>query len=240
MLWGQDRHGILPRDLGERVPLDAWSAPPSGSNRRRVTALRFVHDLASPFSYLASTQVERLAAEAGVKLEWTPILLGALFRSIGTPNVPLHAMNETRQAYVRRDMTDWADGWGIPLRFPSHFPLRSVLPLRASLVEPGCVRALYEAAWAADRRIDTPETLALVLDDAGFDADAIVARAGEPQVKSALRDNTERAQAEGICGVPTFVVTYDDGSSLRLWGQDRLVMLRAALQGWMPANAAAL
>lgn len=239
MLWGQDRMGLLLQDLGGQASLDAWAVPPSHP-RRRVTGLRFVHDFASPFSYLASTQVERLAAEAGVEVEWAPILLGALFRAIGTPNVPLHAMNETRQAYVRRDMQDWATGWGAALRFPSHFPLRSVLPLRASLVEPDCVHALYEAAWVTDRRIDTPQTLGPVLADAGFDADAIVSRAGDPAVKLALRTSTERAQAEGICGVPTFVVTYDDGATLRLWGQDRLVMLRAALQGWMPANAAAL
>lgn len=239
MLWGQDRMGLLLRDLGAKVPLDRWSAPPSAP-ARRVMGVRIVHDFASPFSYLASTQVERIARQAGVEVEWTPILLGALFRAIGTPNVPLHAMNETRQAYVRRDMVDWAEGWGAPLRFPSHFPLRSVLPLRASLVEPACVHALYEAAWVADRRIDTPEMLGPVLADAGFDADAILARTGEPKVKLALRTNTERARTEGICGVPSFVVTYDDGATLRLWGQDRLVMLRAALQGWMPINAAAL
>lgn len=80
-----------------------------------------------------------------------------------------------------------------PPGVPSNFPLRSVLPLRASLLEPDCVHALYRAAWA-----------------------------------------------EGICGVPSFVLTYDDGTTLRLWGQDRLVMVRAALEGWMPVDAAAL
>lgn len=239
MIWGQDRIGLLLRDLGGKVALDAWASPP-GRPARTVTGLRFVHDVASPFSYLASTQIERIARAAGLEVQWSPILLGALFRAIGTPNVPLHAMNETRQAYARRDMLDWAQGWGVPLRFPSHFPLRSVLPLRASLVEPDCIHAVYRAAWEEDRRIDTPETLGRVLADAGFDADAILARVGDPEVKSALREHTERAQAEGICGVPSFVLTYDDGTTLRLWGQDRLVMLRAALEGWMPANAAAL
>jgi len=239
MLWGQDRIGLLLRDLGGQVALDAWSVPPTRP-ARRVTGIRFVHDLSSPFSYLAATQIERIAAGAGLEVEWSPILLGALFRAIGTPNVPLHAMNETRQAYALRDLQDWADGWGVPLRFPSHFPLRSVLPLRASLVEPACVGALYRAAWAEDRRIDTPQTLAPVLADAGFDADAILARTQAPEVKSALREQTERAQREGICGVPSFVLTYEDGTTLRLWGQDRLVMVRAALEGWMPARAASL
>ncbi len=239
MIWGQDRIGLLLRDLGGPAPLDAWSTPPH-RHAPAVTGLRFIHDLASPFSYLASTQLERVAAVAGLEVEWSPILLGALFRAIGTPDVPLHAMNATRAAYARRDMNDWAQGWGVPLRFPAHFPLRSVLPLRASLVEPDCVHALYRAAWGEDRRIDTPETLGPVLTDAGFDADTILARAEDPEIKLALRKNTEGAQAEGICGVPSFVLTYEDGSTLRLWGQDRLVMVRAALEGWMPTNAAAL
>ncbi|MBV1861744.1 MAG: DsbA family protein [Nannocystaceae bacterium] len=103
-----------------------------------------------------------------------------------------------------------------------------------------CIRDRYRAAWARDRRIDTPETLGPVLDDAGFDSDAILARAGDPETKLALREHTERARCEGICGVPSFVLTYDDGTTLRLWGQDRLVMVRAALEGWMPERAAAL
>ncbi|MCR9166519.1 MAG: 2-hydroxychromene-2-carboxylate isomerase [Nannocystaceae bacterium] len=236
LLWGQDRIGLLLRDLGAPLHPDAW-AEPAATSPRRVTGLRFAHDFASPFSYLASTQVERLAAEAGLSVEWSPILLGALFRAIGTPNVPLHAMNPARQAYARRDIADWADAWGVPMRFPSHFPMRSVLPLRASLVEPRATAAIYRAAWAEDRRVDTPETLGPVLEEAGFDAAGILARTADPEVKAALRENTERAQAEGVCGVPTVVLTYDDGSTLRLWGQDRLVMVRAALRGWMPPVA---
>ncbi|MBV1857688.1 MAG: DsbA family protein, partial [Nannocystaceae bacterium] len=121
LVWGQDRIGLLLRDLGGEVPLDVWAPLPS-RRARTVTGLRFVHDFASPFSYLASTQIERIAGAAGVEVRWSPILLGALFRAIGTPNVPLHAMNATRQAYARRDMHDWADAWGVSLSFPSHFP----------------------------------------------------------------------------------------------------------------------
>lgn len=239
LLWGQDRVGLLLRDLGVDVAMDAW-AEPAHRGARRVTQLRFVHDVASPFSYLASTQLHGLAATAGLEVTHEPILLGALFRDIGTPDVPLHAMNPTRQAYARRDLGDWARAWGVPLRFPSHFPLRSVLPLRAMIAEPACTAAIYRAAWAEDRRVDTPEALGPVLELAGFDSARILERTADPRVKATLRENTQRALEGGICGVPTVVVRYDDGTELPLWGQDRLVMVRAALEGWMPSLDALL
>lgn len=34
-------------------------------------------------------QVERVAKECGAQLEYVPILLGALFRTIGAPNAPM-------------------------------------------------------------------------------------------------------------------------------------------------------
>ncbi|MEM6291374.1 MAG: DsbA family protein [Myxococcota bacterium] len=235
LLWGQDRIGLLLRDLGDPLPPEGWVGPAvTTSTSTTVTSLRFFHDVSSPFSYLASTQVERIAAAYGHAVLWTPILLGALFRTIGTPDVPLHAMNETRQAYTRRDMHDWAQAWGVPLRFPSHFPLRSVLPLRAMLVEPASTAAIYRAAWGEDRRVDTPEALCAVLTEVGLDGAAIVEQASDPGIKAALRENTERAVASGVCGVPTVEVTWNDGGRVLLWGQDRLVMLRAVLQGWVP------
>ena len=60
--------------------------------------------------------------------------------------------------------------------------------------------------------------------------------AGGAEVKAALRDNTEAALAAGACGVPTFEVrSAPEAAPLLLWGQDRIPMLRRALDGWRPA-----
>ena len=42
--------------------------------------LTFYYDFSSPWSYLASTQVERVAKECNADLEFVPFLLGALFK----------------------------------------------------------------------------------------------------------------------------------------------------------------
>ncbi len=226
--WGQDRMSLVERALGGAPP-----RPPVGPSSDAPDRLTVFHDFASPFSYLASTQLPRIAAARGMTIEWVPILLGALFREIGTPNVPLLEMNATKQAYVRRDLDDWAQRWGVPFRFPEHFPLRSVLPLRAALVDPAATEPIYRAVWAQGARVDTPEGLGPVLDAAGLTSSSILQRAGDPEIKAQLRTNTERARAAGLCGVPTFEVQRGD-RSLSLWGQDRLELLEAVLDGFWP------
>src|SRR5215471_8488008 len=94
----------------------------------------FYYDFASPFAYLASTQIERVAREAGgAEVRWRPILVGALFRKVGTADVPLETFGAAKRDYYRRDLARWADWWGVPLRWPTRFPMRTVLPLRAVL-----------------------------------------------------------------------------------------------------------
>ena len=126
----------------------------------------FFHDFSSPFSYLASTQIARIAKAHGAKLRYRPILLGALFKAIGTPNVPLFEMNPARQAYQKRDLFDWAKWWEVDFRFPETFPLRTVAPLRVALQAPECTPILYRAAWAEGINIGDPDALVALLDRA--------------------------------------------------------------------------
>lgn len=228
LVWGQDRMWQIRQALAGH-PVDPSVAEGRLPCPARVTGVRFFHDFASPFSYLGSTQIERVAKRHGVPVQWHPILLGALFRAIGTPDVPMFAMSQPKQAWVRRDMLDWARAWGVDFSFPEHFPIRSVLPLRVALVDPRTTACIYRAAWAEGRRIDESESLAAVLDAAGFDGRRIIEAAGRVEVKQELRTRTASAEAYGVCGVPTMRVEFADGSGTLLWGQDRLDQLDAIL-----------
>jgi len=231
LVWGQDRLAILARALGgeARDPIEPTTAPGTGMR------VRFFHDFSSPFSYLASTRIAPLCAAAGVQLEPVPILLGALFRNIGTPDVPLFEMHAAKQAWVRRDLDDWAACWGVPLRFRTEFPVRTVLPLRVACIEPRATAPIYRAAWVDDRAIDRPDVLADVLHDAGLPAADLLARAESADTKQMLRTNTDEAAAAGACGVPSFEVIRPDGERRLLWGQDRMPMLAATLAGFWPS-----
>lgn len=224
--WGADRMHLVEQALGGRASLARPT--PDGVSRK----LTFYHDFSSPFSYLASTRIARLAAEHGAVLEWRPVLVGALFRDIGTPDVPLLAMAAPKQRWYRQDMEDQARWLGVPFRFPSVFPVRSVLANRVALAEPAATPHLYRALWAEDRDISQRAVVESVLREAGLDAEAALAAAETDAVKARLRANTADAVAAGAAGVPTFVV---DGEIL-IWGVDRLDHVEAALAGWRPAR----
>lgn len=190
-------------------------------------------DYSSPFAYLGSTQIEAVAARAGAEVRWRPFLLGALFERIGTPMIPLHSFPASKRRHQELDLARWADFWGVPFRFTSTFPLRTVLPLRVTLLAdgaPALVHRLMRAAWVDDEDVARPEVVARCLAEVGLDA-ALVERAAD--ARDALRAATEHAIAIGCPGAPCFVV----GDQL-YWGQDRLQFVEAALRGRPPAAGA--
>ena len=193
-------------------------------------AVEVYFDYSSPFAYLGTTQIERVAAQAGARVEWRPLLLGALFKAIGTPMVPLHAMPEPKRRYQEVELVRWAAHWRVPYAFNTHFPLRTVDALRLTLLAPEEARAalvhrVMRAAWAEDRDVGDRDVLARCAADVGLDA-ALLDRVGE--AKQALIAATDEAIAAGCPGAPCFVVRRGEQSEL-FWGQDRLSFVAAAL-----------
>jgi 2-hydroxychromene-2-carboxylate isomerase len=105
-----------------------WIRCRSGRRRRAPVDLYF--DYSSPFAYLALTQAE---AVFGAAARWRPILLGGLFRSIGTADVPLFTQSPEKRAHTLKDLERQARRFGVGVRWPSRFPVNTVLALRLSL-----------------------------------------------------------------------------------------------------------
>jgi 2-hydroxychromene-2-carboxylate isomerase len=227
--WGQDRLHFVEKALGGALPAPAPDQPLAEG--REVS---FFFDFSSPFAYLAATQIEAVARRAGAAVRWKPFLLGALFKSIGTADVPLFTMPEPKRVLIGRDMLRWADHYAVPFRFPSRFPMNSVKALRMVLQlpdaqRPPLVHALFRAAWAEDRDLSDDAELAAIAGSAGLDGPALVAGTKSDTVKALLRSATDEAERAGLFGVPGFLV-----KDLLFWGQDRLPFVERALQGWRP------
>ena len=217
MWWGQDRLLFVKSAIGgEKEAHFTQSKTPR--------ALTLFHDFASPFSYLGVQQMKQFELETGHQIILKPILLGALFKKIGTPMVPLFAMSPDKQQAVFKDLGRWAEWWKIPFSFPSHFPLRSVLPLRAAIVEPKLTVPLYTAFWAKGQDISKKEVLFDICKQHGLDGQIVIEGAESQTIKDQLRQNTQHAIESGVCGVPSWDV---DGEIW--WGQDRLLSLASRL-----------
>jgi 2-hydroxychromene-2-carboxylate isomerase len=209
--WGQDRMHLVEKALGGSPLFEPSVQAPS------IDTILFFHDFSSPFSYLASTQIQRLAHAHGVEVVYKPTLLGALFGAIGTENIPLFTFGAAKQAYIGRDLHDWADWWGVEFNFSPTFPIRTVTPLRVAIIDPLTTDCIYRAAWVDGLNIGDDAVLQSVLDRADFDGAALIAATQEQNIKNTLRANTEEAAQRGACGVPTIAVNDE-----LFWGQDRL------------------
>ncbi|MEM9072893.1 MAG: 2-hydroxychromene-2-carboxylate isomerase [Myxococcota bacterium] len=183
-------------------------------------------DYSSPFAYLGTTQIERVAGNAEVV--WKPFLLGALFKAIGTPIIPLATFADAKRAHQQRDLDRWAEHWNVPFKFRSQFPLNSVGLLRLTLAapkeqRPALIHRLMRLCWVEDRMPDE-SALRECLSEVGLDPNLVTATK-DPAIKQALFDATQEAIDRHVPGAPTFFV----GDEL-FWGQDRLHFVEKALR----------
>ena len=196
----------------------------------------FFYDFSCPYAYLAHTQIEALCARAGAELVWRPMLLGGVFKAVGTVQVPFASMIPTKARHNAFDMLRWAEHFDVPLTTPPTHPNRTVLALRATLAAdaeiPRASKAIFAAYWARGRDVAEPAVVREALDGAGLDGAGLVARAEDPAIRADLRARTDEAVARGVFGAPAFVVTAPGVAGDLFWGQDRLDFVEKALGGW--------
>ena len=194
--------------------------------------VRFLFDFVSPYSYLAWTQIHRVAERHGREVEPVPVVLGAILKARnakGPAEVP------HRRAYAARDLARRAHEYGVPLVPPPVHPFNSLLPLRvASIPAPPAVRralidALFASTWVTGEGTTDRAVVARAADAAGLGDDALVA-AESDENKLRLRQQTDEALAAGVFGVPTMFV---DGEMF--FGNDSLPHLDRFLRGELPA-----
>eukprot|EP00731_Ephydatia_muelleri_P032388 Em0023g895a len=233
LYYGADRLFLVERALGVRTAEpERLLHPPKDSNLS--SHLSFYFDYSSPWSFLGCMKLQAMidsVKPVNVVIEWVPILLGALFRQIGTPLVPMQAMSEAKVKYGTKDMKDWCDYAQVELQWPDVFPLRTVLPLRvtiASKCDPMLIMHLYKAAWQRKKDIGNEEVLRGVLQEEGFAAESLLAAANTDEIKQQLQASTQRAITAGLCGVPSFQVNHGPV----VWGQDRMHVVADMLCGW--------
>ena len=200
-------------------------------------AIDFYLGLGSRYSYLAASQLERIEATYGCRFVWKPIASGALMdRRGGNPFRGQPLSGQYDWGYREYDAKCWARYYGVPFREPISFrvdPDRLALAClaadRQGALVP-CCRLLQQLIFVDGVVIDDGMIAGLAgqleLDKAAFQRD-LAAPATRTRHDALLTEAAER----GAFGVPTFFL-----GQRMFWGNDRLVLLEAALGGKaMPA-----
>lgn len=196
-----------------------------------MKTIEFWFDFGSPTTYLAHTQLPRIARETGAQLVYKPMLLGGVFKATGNAS-PVSVPAKGR--WMNRDIARWAARYGVPFVFNPHFPINTLTLMRGAIGlqrrQPDAfaryVDTVFDAMWVKPRNLGEPTELAAVLATAGLDAEAFAALVADAQVKAALVAQTEEAVARGVFGAPTCFV----GDEM-FFGQDRLEFVREATRG---------
>jgi 2-hydroxychromene-2-carboxylate isomerase len=185
--------------------------------------IEFWYEFASTYSYPAAMRVERVAGAAGAAVRWRPFLLAPIFNAQGWNDSPFN-IYPVKGAYMWRDLQRICERDGIPLKLPPfRFPQNGLKAARLAIAgekdgwTPAFTRAVYMANFGEERDITDDDLLRAILKRIGVDPDMAMAASNTPEIKAALKAQTDEAIANGIFGAPSFMV---DGELF--WGNDRL------------------
>jgi 2-hydroxychromene-2-carboxylate isomerase len=170
----------------------------------------------SPFAYLQQEHFHKLPPDAQVCFK--PVLLAGLLNHWGSKG-PAEIPEKRRFTY--RHVQWLASRQQIALRMPPSHPFSPLKALRLSIAlgnRPDTVRRIFRFIWREGHSLEDPSDWRLLTQSLG--AEPGDARLAAPEVKAALRENTEAAIRAGVFGVPTFFV---DGQLF--WGFDATDML---------------
>lgn len=186
----------------------------------------------SPFTYIAGTRLEGIAADHGATITYKPLDVLALFGRTG--GVPPKDRHPARQAYRLQELRRQAAKADLPINLqPAHWPTNpapsSYAIIAAQKTGGGdlgkLVAAITAKCWAEEKNIAEDAVIAEALSDAGFDS----ALASGMMLTEAeeYAANLEEAVNRNVFGAPFYIVDEAE----HFWGQDRLDDLDMFLAG---------
>ncbi|HEX9524311.1 MAG TPA: DsbA family protein [Reyranella sp.] len=200
-------------------------------------AIDFYLGLGSRYSYLAASQLDRIEAKYGCRFVWKPIASGALMERRGSnPFRTAPASGQYDWDYREYDARCWARYYGVPFREPFEFRTDPAALALACLAADGqgalvpCCRLLQRLIFVEGTVVDDGVISGLSA-RLGLSPRAFRRDLDAPETRARHDSLLDEAAARGAFGVPTFFL-----GERMFWGNDRLVLLEAALGGAaMPA-----
>ncbi len=194
-----------------------------------TSPIEFWFDFSSPYSYIASTWIESLAARHGRGVRWHAMLLGATFKAAELRPPASHPI---KREYVLRDFLRSARMEGVPFALPDPFPIPTQnaarifwwLQAQDPMLAVAWAHAGLKAYFVHGIALNDAAALKQLAAQSGVDASAAEAACGEERWKTKLVEVNQQAIALGAFGAPFFVI---DGEPF--WGNDR----KAQMERWL-------
>jgi 2-hydroxychromene-2-carboxylate isomerase len=194
-------------------------------------------DYKSPYAYLAKDPTYELERDLRVRVEWLPYVLdipaylgSARLAADGTvleQNRNAHQWRRVRYSYM--DCRREARKRGLVIRGPQKIwdsSLAAAGMLHAKRAGDSVFRryndTVFERFWKRDLDIEDVAVVATVLHEAGADGTTFMASA--PTLREEVATISRSAEADGVFGVPSFVVNGE-----LFWGREHLPDIRAML-----------
>ncbi|MGH7003303.1 MAG: DsbA family protein, partial [Alphaproteobacteria bacterium] len=93
--------------------------------------VEFYFDYGSPASHIAFFELRRIARDAGAEIAWRPILLGAVFKAIGSHS-PVEVAPKGK--WMMWDLANHAKRNGVPFEHNPFFVINTLPLMRGALV----------------------------------------------------------------------------------------------------------
>jgi 2-hydroxychromene-2-carboxylate isomerase len=157
--------------------------------------VEFFFDFGSPASYLAWTQLPRIARESGAQIIWQPMLLGGVFKATGNQSP---VMIPSKGRWMLQDLNRFALRYGVVMQFTAQFPINTLTQMRGAAGYQDSehfehyVTTMFDALWVQQKNLGNPHVLAEVLSAAGFDLAEFQRLVNDEAVKERLRPPPKR------------------------------------------------
>lgn len=190
----------------------------------------FYFDFVSPYSYLASTVLPRLAAEHKTSISYRPFGLLDLMKIVGNRPTTIECKNKA--SYATADLQRWAKSYQVNFAANPYWKSIDFAELgRGALVAvddgrgADYVNAIYGAIWGDPVDLSQRPVLIGVLERADFGSARLLQRANSVEYITKLEKNTNAAAKRGVFGSPTMFVGEE-----MFFGNDRVDFVAEAVR----------
>jgi 2-hydroxychromene-2-carboxylate isomerase len=189
-----------------------------------ANVIDFYFDFLSPYSYIAHTQLPKLARKHGWSLAYHPVDLQQL-KIAGGNTGPSSREQPLKSRYNAQDFRRWSQRYGISIMRPTGYDPRHRLNKGAFYaIDHNRMEAYANAAWnrvwAQGGNMADEALIASAARELGWDADAFLAYTLSDPPAQRFQAETDVAHKRGVFGVPTMTIGEE-----MWWGNDRLFFL---------------